>query len=198
MQLEVNTMNRFSDANWFSLEQSAKDGNVIPIVGPDALIVEYEGQTVPFYRLVTKDLLTNFQIEPDSEILQHTWSLHRAGLPFLPTKATKVPSSESAGKSFVLSINTAKRLNPPKVCGYWLAFRHSRSTSAWHLTIYWNVRWWLLTLFWLSVPSPFGRVMPPNHSLTCRYPDRANAAYSRCWVPAPALAVVLPCTKKKL
>ncbi len=65
-------MNGCSDANWFSLEQCCQDGNVIPSVGPDALMVEYEGQTVPFYRLVTKDLLRNFQIEPDPEILQHT------------------------------------------------------------------------------------------------------------------------------
>lgn len=71
-------MNEFSDANWFSLEQSIKERNVIPIIGPDALMVEYENQILPFYRLITSDLLRNFQIEPHSEILQHTWSLHKA------------------------------------------------------------------------------------------------------------------------
>lgn len=71
-------MNAFNETDWYSLEQSVKDGNVIPIIGPDALMVEYEGQTVPFYRLVSTDLLKSFLIEPEAEILQHTWSLHRA------------------------------------------------------------------------------------------------------------------------
>lgn len=71
-------MNEFNDTNWFSLEQSIKGGNVIPIIGPDALLVEYESQTVPFYQLVTADLLKNFQIEPQPATLQQTWSLHKA------------------------------------------------------------------------------------------------------------------------
>lgn len=71
-------MNDFNDTNWFSLEQSIKGGNVIPVIGPDALLVEHESQTLPFYQLVTADLLKNFQIEPQPEILQQTWSLHKA------------------------------------------------------------------------------------------------------------------------
>lgn len=87
-QPETDTMNEFNDANWFSLEQSAKEGNVIPIVGPDALMVEYAGQTVPFYRLVAGDLLKSFQIDPESnpDILQHTWSLHKAVSAILASK----------------------------------------------------------------------------------------------------------------
>lgn len=82
-------MNGFSDANWFSLEQSAKDGNVVLIVGPDALMVKYAGKIVPFYRLVTCDLLKSFQIDPESnpDILQHTWSLHKAVSAILASKS---------------------------------------------------------------------------------------------------------------
>ncbi|WP_090696283.1 hypothetical protein [Nitrosomonas aestuarii] len=65
-------MNVLNETDWYSLEQSVKDGNVIPIIGPDALMVNYEGRTVPFYRLVSADLLKSFQIEPKAEILQHT------------------------------------------------------------------------------------------------------------------------------
>ncbi|GKS68513.1 hypothetical protein W03_05170 [Nitrosomonas sp. PY1] len=76
--METHTVNEFSDANWFSLKRSIGEGNVIPIIGPDALMVDYENQTLPFYRLITSDLLRIFQIEPQPEILQHTWSLHKA------------------------------------------------------------------------------------------------------------------------
>lgn len=84
-------MNDFSDASWFSLEQSIKDGNVIPVIGPDALMVEFKDQPdtspEPFYRLVTADLLKTFQIEPQAEILEHTWALHKAVTAILAKKS---------------------------------------------------------------------------------------------------------------
>ncbi len=79
-------MNAFNETDWYSLEQSVKDGNVIPIIGPDALMVEYDNQTVPFYRLVSADLLKSFKVEPEAEMLQHTWSLHQAVSAILATK----------------------------------------------------------------------------------------------------------------
>jgi len=84
-------VNDFSDGNWFYLEQSIKDGNVIPVIGPDALMVEFKDQPgsspKPFYRLVTADLLKTFQIEPQTEILDHTWALHKAVTAILENKS---------------------------------------------------------------------------------------------------------------
>lgn len=84
-------MNEFSDANWFSLQQSIKDGNVIPIIGPDALMVEPKDQPgstpEPFYRQVAADLLKAFQLEPRSETLEHTWALHKAVNSILANKS---------------------------------------------------------------------------------------------------------------
>lgn len=73
----------FNEADWFSLEQSIKDENIIPIIGPDALQVEYQDQEGnphigPFYRLVAADLLKAFRLEPADEILEDTWTLHKA------------------------------------------------------------------------------------------------------------------------
>ena len=84
-------MNDFSDANWFYLEQSIKEGNVIPVIGPDALMVELKDQPgsspEPFYRLVAADLLKKFQVEPQAEILEHTWALHKAVTAILVNKS---------------------------------------------------------------------------------------------------------------
>lgn len=84
-------MNDFSDANWFSLEQSIKDGNVIPVIGPDALMVEFKDQPgsspEPFYRLVATDLLKTFKIEPKAEILDHTWALYKGVTAILANKS---------------------------------------------------------------------------------------------------------------
>lgn len=75
---ESNPVNESKDANWFALEQSAKSGNVVPIIGPDALMVEYAGQTLPFYRLIAAELLASFQVHPDPRIVEQTWCLHHA------------------------------------------------------------------------------------------------------------------------
>ena len=84
-------MNEFSDANWYTLEQSIREGNVIPIIGPDALMVEFKNQTgsspVPFYRLVIADLLKSFQVKPQAEIIEHTWALHKAVTAILANKS---------------------------------------------------------------------------------------------------------------
>ncbi|GJL76022.1 toll/interleukin-1 receptor domain-containing protein [Nitrosomonas sp.] len=81
-------MNALNETDWYSLEQSVKDGKVIPIIGPDALMVVYEGRTIPFYRLVSADLLKSFQMEPEAAILQHTWSLPRAVSAILAEKGS--------------------------------------------------------------------------------------------------------------
>lgn len=86
------TVNDFSDADWYCLEQSIEDGNVIPIIGPAALEVEFEdeqasGRTVPFYRLVTEDLLKTFQVERRPELLNGTWILHKAVTAILASKS---------------------------------------------------------------------------------------------------------------
>lgn len=91
-EAEADPPSEFNDANWFSLEQSIKDGNIIPIVGPDALMVVLEDQAgselpVPFYRLVAADLLKAFQIEPQPDILEHTWALHKAITAILTNKS---------------------------------------------------------------------------------------------------------------
>ena len=75
---ESNPVNGSKDANWFALEQSAKSGNVVPIIGPDALMVEYAGKTLPFYRLIAAELLDSFQLDLDPKILEQTWCLHHA------------------------------------------------------------------------------------------------------------------------
>ncbi|MGY6274618.1 toll/interleukin-1 receptor domain-containing protein [Methylomonas sp. MgM2] len=80
---DVDSGEAFNDADWFSLLQSLKAGNVIPIVGPDALQVEYLDQSGdrhvgPFYRLVASDLLKTFQLEPAADLLEQTWVLHKA------------------------------------------------------------------------------------------------------------------------
>ena len=75
---ESNPVNGSKDANWFALEQSAKSGNVVPIIGPDALMVEYAGKTLPFYRLIAAELLASFQLDPDPKIVKQTWCLHHA------------------------------------------------------------------------------------------------------------------------
>lgn len=41
-------------------------------------MVTYESQPVPFYRLVSSNLLQSFDLEPDTAIVQSTWSLHKA------------------------------------------------------------------------------------------------------------------------
>ena len=85
-------MNNFSDTNWYTLENSVKEGNVIPVIGPDALLVEMtdaakKKQTMPFYQLVAKGLLESFLIEPLPEILTDTWSLHKAVTAVLANKS---------------------------------------------------------------------------------------------------------------
>lgn len=87
-------MNDFNDSNWFSLEQAMNDDEkpVIPIIGPDALMVELEQSgskvTELFYSLVTADLLKKFDIEPQPEILEHTWSLYKAATFILANKSS--------------------------------------------------------------------------------------------------------------
>jgi hypothetical protein len=84
-------MDNFLDTNWYTLENSIKDGNIIPVIGPDALMVVYEDQdgskqTQPFYRLVAADLLKTFQVEASTEILDDTWSLHKVVSTILASK----------------------------------------------------------------------------------------------------------------
>lgn len=104
-------MNGSSDANWFSLEQSAKEGNIIPIVGPDALMVEYKAKIIPFYQLVTKVLLRSFQVKLDPEILQHTWSLHKAVTAILAQKSRDM-EKPIYKKIFQLVAAYSKRVKP--------------------------------------------------------------------------------------
>ncbi|WP_036307182.1 toll/interleukin-1 receptor domain-containing protein [Methyloglobulus morosus] len=90
--MEISELNGLSDANWFSLEQSIEAGNVIPVVGPDALMVEIKDKngdisTESFYRLVTLDLLKAFQLDHQPELLDHTWSLHKAVTAILTNKS---------------------------------------------------------------------------------------------------------------
>ena len=126
-------MNTFNETDWYSLELSVKDGSVIPIIGPDALMVDYEGRTVPFYRLVSADLLKSFQIELEPEmeveILQHTWSLHRAVSVILAKKAARELNRMFGEKSRGSSRTIANLPNLPIACAYWLAFRHSNCLS---------------------------------------------------------------------
>ncbi|WP_150047923.1 MULTISPECIES: toll/interleukin-1 receptor domain-containing protein [Methylomonas] len=73
----------FADADWLALEQSLSEGNVIPVIGPDALLVEYADaagivQTAPFYRLIACDLLQTFGMDAEAAGLQQTWALHKA------------------------------------------------------------------------------------------------------------------------
>ncbi|AEF99998.1 toll/interleukin-1 receptor domain-containing protein [Methylomonas methanica] len=73
----------FTGADWDLLIQALKDGNVIPVIGPDALLVEVTDadsvpQTLPFYRLIAADLLKSFQLAVDPALLEHTWALHKA------------------------------------------------------------------------------------------------------------------------
>lgn len=73
----------FAGADWDLLIQALEDGNVIPVIGPDALLVEYTDQddipqTQPFYRLIAADLLKSFQLRADPGLLDHTWALHKA------------------------------------------------------------------------------------------------------------------------
>lgn len=75
---ENNPVNGFKDANWFALEQSTKSGNIVPTIGPDALMVEYADKTLPFHRLIAPELLTSFQLDPDPKIVEQTWCLHHA------------------------------------------------------------------------------------------------------------------------
>jgi TIR domain len=89
-----NTVNNFSDTNWYTLENSIKDGNVIPVIGPDALMVVFEDQdgskqTQPFYRLVAADLLKTFQVEANPELLADTWALHKAVTAILASESRK-------------------------------------------------------------------------------------------------------------
>ncbi|WP_181258135.1 hypothetical protein [Nitrosomonas aestuarii] len=42
-------MNARNETDWYSLEQSVKDGNVIPVIGPDALMVVHKGRGIPFF-----------------------------------------------------------------------------------------------------------------------------------------------------
>jgi TIR domain len=87
-------VNNFLDTNWYTLENSLKDGNVIPVIGPDALLVVVEDQggskqTQPFYRLVATDLLKTFQVEADPELLSDTWVLHKAVTAILASDSRK-------------------------------------------------------------------------------------------------------------
>lgn len=73
----------FDSADWDLLIQALEDGNVIPVIGPDALVVEYtdldgNSQTQPFYRLIATDLLNLHQLPLDSDLLNQTWVLHKA------------------------------------------------------------------------------------------------------------------------
>lgn len=73
----------FDSADWDLLIQALEDGNVIPVIGPDALVVEYtdldgNAQTQPFYRLIATDLLNLHQLPLDSDLLNQTWALHKA------------------------------------------------------------------------------------------------------------------------
>jgi len=73
----------FADADWLALEQSLSEGNVIPVIGPDALLVEYADaagmlQTEPFYRLIARDLLQTFGMDVEPAGLHQTWVLHKA------------------------------------------------------------------------------------------------------------------------
>lgn len=73
----------FDNADWFSLQQSLKDGNVIPVIGPDALRVEVtdpDGNTQiqPFYQLIAAELLKSFQVQVEAGLLEQTWALHKA------------------------------------------------------------------------------------------------------------------------
>ncbi len=85
-------MNNFSDTNWYTLENAIKDGNVIPVIGPDALMVvlKDQGETQQpqaFYRLVAADLLKTFQVEANPELLEDTWALHKAVSVILASKS---------------------------------------------------------------------------------------------------------------
>ena len=84
-------MNNFSDTNWYTLENSIKDGNVIPVIGPDALMVVLKDQAETqapqaFYSLVATDLLKTFQVAASPGLLEDTWALHKAVSAILESK----------------------------------------------------------------------------------------------------------------
>jgi hypothetical protein len=59
-------VNHVSGEEWKTLIDSIWDGNVIPVIGSDALLVEFEAEsgihwTMPFYRLVATDLLKAYE-----------------------------------------------------------------------------------------------------------------------------------------
>ena len=114
---ESNPVNGFKDANWFALEQSAKSGNVVPIIGSDALMIEYAGKTLPFYRLIAAELLASFQLDPDRKIVEQTWCLHHAVSEIL--RHAPVWSNASVVKSGYWSTSTAMPYNLLKAYVYW-------------------------------------------------------------------------------
>lgn len=107
-------MNEFSDDNWSFLKKSVKNGNIIPAIGPDALMVELKDQPgsnpTPFYRLVAADLLNKFQVEPQPGILDHTWALHKAVFAILASKRGEYNQIRRAISSLV--DNYSERVTP--------------------------------------------------------------------------------------
>lgn len=107
-------MNEFSDDNWSFLKKSVKSGNIIPVIGPDALVIALkdkpDSQPTPFYRLVAADLLHKFQLEPQPEILDHTWALHKAVFAILASKRGEYNQVRRAISSLV--DNYSERVTP--------------------------------------------------------------------------------------
>ena len=84
-------MDNLLDTNWYTLANSIKDGNVIPVIGPDALMVvlkdqEKNEQPQAFYHLVASGLLNTFQIEASPGLFEDTWALHKAVSTILENK----------------------------------------------------------------------------------------------------------------
>ena len=47
---------------WDDLMAHIEEGNVIPVLGPELLTIEYNGEKKSFYRLVAEELLTSFKL----------------------------------------------------------------------------------------------------------------------------------------
>jgi len=107
-------VNEFSDDNWSFLKKSVKSGNIIPVIGPDALVITLKDKPdfhpTPFYRLVAADLLHKFQLEPEAGVLDHTWALHKAVFAILSSKSGEYNQVRRAISSLV--DNYSERVTP--------------------------------------------------------------------------------------
>ncbi len=108
-------MNELYEDNWKQLKKSILGGNIIiPVIGPGALMVVFKDDPdsipKPFYQLVSEELMMKFQVDPQPEILTHTWSLHKAVTAILTNR--KGTEREIRNKVSTLIDDYSERVQP--------------------------------------------------------------------------------------